>query len=205
MSNAFLRSRNIVETADNCFKDHPFCRVIINNLEARIQSQEKELQEKQKIIEMALKQLPHKGARVGTEGKMLNTKYQLKQELSNFVDKTHGDNNSRLTPIEKTSSNTKSGIVIEDISDNEIIGPRQTLSNKETTSKQRTKNNRGAKPNKKDKRKNPQASINRTKTSKQGTKNTESKRIKILIVGDSQLRNLSTGKIENEHCKINQR
>ena len=91
---------------------------------------------------------------------MLNTKYQLKQELSNFIDKTHGHNDSRLTPIEKTSSNTKSGIVVEDIIDNEIIGTRPTLSNKETTSKQRTKTNRGAKPNKKDKRKSPQALIN---------------------------------------------
>ena len=109
------------------------------------------------------------------------------------------DNNSRLTPIEKTSSNTKSGIVIEDISDNEIVEIRQTVSHKETTSKQRTKLNRGAKPNKQDKRRNPQASINRTKTSKRETKNTESKIIKILIVGDSQLRNLSTEKMENEH------
>ena len=79
-----------MESADDCFTDHPFCRVIINNLEARIQSLEKQLQEKQKIIEMVLNQPPHEGARVGTEGKMLNTKYRLKQELINIDDKTHG-------------------------------------------------------------------------------------------------------------------
>ena len=136
---------------------------------------------------------------------MLNTKYRLKQELTNIADKTHGDNNSRLTPIEKRSSNTRSGIAIEDISDNEIVETRQTVSNKETTSKQRTKLNRGAKPNKQDKSKNPQASINRTKTSKQETKNTESKRIKILIVDDSQLKTLSNENIENEHQSVEKR
>ena len=48
-----------VESTTDCFKDHPFCRVIINNLEARIQSLEKQLQEKQNIIELALNQIPY--------------------------------------------------------------------------------------------------------------------------------------------------
>ena len=58
-----------VESADDCFKDHPFHRVIINNLEARIQSLEKQLQEKQGVIEMALNQIPCESTRVGNGGK----------------------------------------------------------------------------------------------------------------------------------------
>lgn len=40
---------------------------------------------------------------------------------------------------------------------------------------------------------------NPTTSTKQATCNTESKKIKVLIVGDSQLRNLNNEKMENEH------
>lgn len=62
------------ESAADCFKDHPFCHVIINNLEARIQSLEKQLQEKQ-IIGLALNQIPYQSSLSGNGGELLNLRY----------------------------------------------------------------------------------------------------------------------------------
>ncbi len=46
-----------VDLTDNCFKYHPFCRIIVSNLNARIESLEKQLQDKKSIIEIALGQI----------------------------------------------------------------------------------------------------------------------------------------------------
>ena len=91
---------------------------------------------------------------------------------------------------------------MKDINDNEIVESRKTAASRVVKHKQQTKDSREAKPNKRDKRKNSQASINPTGRPKQEAKITESKRIKILIVGDSQLRNLNNEKMENEHHSV---
>ncbi len=175
------------DSTEHCFKDHPFCRIIFNNLQARIESLEKQRQDQQKILEMPLARISFESG-VRSQEDEQNVKTRLKEELVNKSKQNCKEKKDTILKIEKPRNNKKKTIVIENISDNEIAcSGKQKTTNKsnQAKTKQQHEESKGS---------------TERNTDEKATKRRKS--LKVLLVGDSNLPNISGEKLTNDYRDV---
>ncbi len=139
------------DSTEHCFKDHPFCRIIFNNLQARIESLEKQRQDQQKIIEMSLACISFESG-VRSQEDEQNVKTRLKEELVNKSKQNCKEKKDTISKRRKIPATMKSHVQVSKKQPTKAIKRRQSSNMKrvkgvqrETLMKKRQKEERASK------------------------------------------------------------
>ena len=196
-----LMSKQTISESEKNAKKSPidYEAVFIRSLQDRIVSLERQLDEKQKIIEKLLETRDQYGGRPNAadsdipEGPPPNA-HLLKSKLIQ-ESKVFSSINSKPKDKVSTAKNSTN----KESPDNNVENANPTGADATASKDSKQQKEKKGKNTTKINNSSIEAESNPTATSKQATGNTESKKIKVLIVGDSQLRNLNNEKMENEH------
>ena len=164
---------------------------------------ERQLDEKQKIIEKLLEARDHYGGRpnagdasipVGPSPNAQLLKRKLIQESNVF----RSTNSMPKDEVYTSKNSTNKESPDNNVENLNPTGEDATVSKDAKHQKQK----KGENTTKTNNKRAIESESNPTAASKQEAGNMESKKIKILIVGDSQLRNLNNEKMENKHHTV---
>ena len=198
---ALLSKQTISESGKNAKKPPiDYEAVFIRSLQDRILSLERQLDEKQKIIEKLLEARDHYGDRpntldtgipVGSSPNAQLLKRKLIQE-SNVFTSTDSKPKDKVSTARNSTNKESPDNNVEDLNP---TGADATVSKDVRHQKQK----KGKNTTKSNDKSSVESENSSTTATKQATDNAESKKIKVLIVGDSQLRNVNNEKMENKH------